>query len=113
MRISDWSSDVCSSDLTGEVMGIDLDFTAAFGKSQLGAGVVLHEKGTLFVSVTDSDKPQIVPAVKMLADHGFKIVATGGNADYLNECGVTVERVTKVEQGRQHIVDRSEVRRDG
>src|SRR3546814_12372640 len=32
---------------TGEVMGIDLDFTAAFGKSQLGAGVVLPEKGTL------------------------------------------------------------------
>src|SRR3546814_8588379 len=60
---------------TGEVMGIDLDFTAAFGKSQLGAGVVLPEKGTLFVSVKDSDKPQIVPAVKMLADHGFKIVA--------------------------------------
>src|SRR3546814_17844025 len=43
---------------TGEVMGIDLDFTAAFGKSQLGAGVVLPEKGTLFGSVQDSDKPQ-------------------------------------------------------
>src|SRR3546814_1545980 len=42
----------------------------------------------------------------MLADHGFKIVATGGTADYLIECGVTVERVNKVAQGRPHIVDR-------
>ncbi|MCM8729998.1 carbamoyl-phosphate synthase large subunit [Hephaestia sp. GCM10023244] len=91
---------------TGEVMGIDRDFTAAFGKSQLGAGMVLPETGTLFVSVKDSDKPQIVPAVKMLADHGFKIVATGGTADYLIERGVTVERVNKVAQGRPHIVDR-------
>ncbi len=91
---------------TGEVMGIDTDFTAAFGKSQLGSGVVLPEKGTLFVSVKDSDKPHVVAAVRMLAEHGFTIVATGGTATYLADQGIVVERINKVAQGRPHIVDR-------
>ncbi|WP_404370522.1 carbamoyl-phosphate synthase large subunit [Sphingomonas sp. MMS24-J45] len=91
---------------TGEVMGIDPDFTLAFAKSQLGAGTVLPKGGAVFVSVKDSDKSVILPAVRTLADHGFTIVATGGTADYLAAQGVTVERVNKVAQGRPHIVDR-------
>lgn len=91
---------------TGEVMGIDRDFSIAFAKAQLGAGMVLPQSGTLFVSVKDSDKPHIVPAVKTLAGHGFAIVATGGTADYLAAQGIAVERVNKVAQGRPHIVDR-------
>jgi len=91
---------------TGEVMGIDQDFTAAFGKAELGAGTILPEGGTVFVSVKDSDKPVILPGVRALADFGFTIVATGGTADYLAANGVAVERVNKVAQGRPHIVDR-------
>ncbi|WP_426264760.1 carbamoyl-phosphate synthase large subunit [Sphingomonas sp. PWP1-2] len=91
---------------TGEVMGIDPDFTLAFAKSQLGAGTVLPKSGALFVSVKDGDKPVILPGVRALFAHGFTIVATGGTADYLTENGVTVERVNKVAQGRPHIVDR-------
>jgi len=91
---------------TGEVMGIDLDFTAAFGKAELGAGTVLPEKGSLFVSVKDSDKPLALRAAKILSEEGFTIVATGGTANYLEEHGVAVERINKVAQGRPHIVDR-------
>ena len=91
---------------TGEVMGIDADFTLAFAKSQLGAGTVLPKSGAVFVSVKDGDKPVILPAVRALAEHGFTIVATSGTADYLTSQGVTVERVNKVAQGRPHIVDR-------
>ena len=69
---------------TGEVMGIDRDFTAAFAKAQLGAGTMLPEGGTVFVSVKDSDKPVVLPGVRALADTGFAIVATGGTADYLD-----------------------------
>jgi carbamoyl-phosphate synthase large subunit len=91
---------------TGEVMGIDPDFTTAFAKSQLGAGTVLPTEGAVFISVKDSDKEQIVPAARMLAEAGFAIVATGGTADYLDRAGVTVEKINKVAQGRPHIVDR-------
>ncbi|MDO7841183.1 carbamoyl-phosphate synthase large subunit [Sphingomonas immobilis] len=91
---------------TGEVMGIDPDFSTAFAKAQLGAGTVLPQSGTLFVSVKGTDKQVVLPAMRLLADHGFTIVATAGTADYLAENGVAVERVNKVAQGRPHIVDR-------
>ncbi|MDR7103177.1 carbamoyl-phosphate synthase large subunit [Croceicoccus sp. BE223] len=91
---------------TGEVMGIDTDFTAAFIKSQLGAGVVLPERGVLFVSVKDTDKDHVLPAIRKLADNGFSIIATGGTQRFLADNGVAVERVNKVAEGRPHIVDR-------
>jgi carbamoyl-phosphate synthase large subunit len=91
---------------TGEVMGIDRDFATAFYKSQLGAGEVLPEKGVLFVSVKDSDKPVIVPAVAALIEHGFTVIATGGTQTYLSEQGLAVERVKKVAEGQPNIVDR-------
>jgi carbamoyl-phosphate synthase large subunit len=91
---------------TGEVMGIAPDFTTAFAKSQLGASTVLPSKGAVFVSLKDSDKPQILPAIQALVGQGFTIVATGGTADYLANAGLPVERINKVAQGRPHIVDR-------
>ena len=91
---------------TGEVMGIDPNFTLAFTKAELGAGTVLPKGGAVFISVKDGDKPVILPAARMLADHGFAIVATGGTADFLSGHGVPVERINKVAQGRPHIVDR-------
>ncbi|MGZ3247660.1 MAG: carbamoyl-phosphate synthase large subunit, partial [Croceibacterium sp.] len=91
---------------TGEVMGIDRDFPTAYIKSQLGEGTVLPEKGVLFVSVKDSDKPQILEAVRQLIAQGFKVIATGGTQTYLAEAGLPVERVNKVAEGRPHIVDK-------
>ncbi|MDR6127538.1 carbamoyl-phosphate synthase large subunit [Sphingomonas sp. SORGH_AS802] len=91
---------------TGEVMGIAADFTTAFAKSQLAASTVLPAKGAVFVSVKGTDKAAILPGVSALAEAGFAIVATSGTADYLEQAGVTVERINKVAQGRPHIVDR-------
>ncbi|WP_313395015.1 carbamoyl-phosphate synthase large subunit [Sphingobium yanoikuyae] len=91
---------------TGEVMGIDSNFATAFAKAQLGAGTVLPTSGTVFVSVKDSDKPVILPAVQKLAGMGFTIIATGGTATYLEGQGIAVEHVNKVAEGRPHIVDR-------
>jgi carbamoyl-phosphate synthase large subunit len=91
---------------TGEVMGIDADFALAFAKAQLGAGDRLPTGGRLFVSVKDSDKPRILGPVRQLVGWGWKIVATGGTADYLENAGIRIERVNKVAQGRPHIVDR-------
>jgi carbamoyl-phosphate synthase large subunit len=91
---------------TGEVMGIDGDFATAFAKAQLGAGTVLPQGGTVFVSVKDSDKPLIVPAMRDLAAMGFTIIATEGTALVLEAAGLPVARVNKVAEGRPHIVDR-------
>jgi carbamoyl-phosphate synthase large subunit len=91
---------------TGEVMGINDDFDIAFAKSQLGGGVELPDGGTVFISVKDSDKDNIVPAARLMAELGFNIIATGGTATHLDDLGLPVERVNKVAQGRPHIVDK-------
>ncbi len=91
---------------TGEVMGIDSDFATAFAKAQLGVGTILPTSGTVFVSVKDSDKAVILPAIVQLIELGFSITATSGTAVYLENQGLSVTRVNKVAQGRPHIVDR-------
>ncbi len=90
---------------TGEVMGIDRTFEIAFAKSQLGGGTRVPRKGTVFVSVRESDKTRIVDAVRLLSSVGFKVMATSGTQRFLSDHGVPAEKVNKVLEGRPHIVD--------
>ncbi len=90
---------------TGEVIGLDTDFALAFAKSQLGAGVELPRDGTVFVSVRDEDKERVLPAVRLLADIGFKVMATGGTQRFLAEKGIDAVKINKVLEGRPHIED--------
>src|SRR5271170_8055020 len=90
---------------TGEVMGVGDSFGEAFAKAQLAAGQKLPKQGTVFVSVTDHDKPHVAEVARKFVDMGFKLVATAGTADVLEEAGMTVERVYKVKEGRPNVVD--------
>ena len=90
---------------TGEVIGLDSSFGVAFAKSQLGSGTIVPKKGTVFVSVRDSDKERIVPTMRMLSDLGFEIMATVGTLRYLEDHGVKGKMINKVLEGRPHIVD--------
>jgi carbamoyl-phosphate synthase large subunit len=90
---------------TGEVMGLDADFAQAFAKSQIAAGNVLPTEGNVFLSVKDSDKEDLVPIAKELAELGFSLIATGGTCTKLQEAGLTVKRINKVMEGQPHVVD--------
>ncbi|MGE0828599.1 MAG: carbamoyl phosphate synthase large subunit, partial [Hyphomonadaceae bacterium] len=90
---------------TGEVMGIDKTFEAAFAKSQLAAGSNLPTEGCVFISVRESDKPAMAGVAKDLISLGFRILATAGTAAHLQKSGLAVDRVNKVAEGRPHIVD--------
>jgi len=90
---------------TGEVMGLDTDFSTAFAKSQLGAGSRVPREGTAFISVRDDDKPLILEFSRHLVEAGFKLVATSGTHRYLTENGIPATKVNKVLEGRPHIVD--------
>ncbi len=90
---------------TGEVMGVADNFGEAFAKAQTAAGQKLPTQGTVFVSVTDHDKPQVAEVARKFVDMGFKLVATAGTADVLENAGMTVERVYKVKEGRPNVVD--------
>jgi carbamoyl-phosphate synthase large subunit len=83
---------------TGEVMGIDVDFPTAFAKSQAAAGSALPTSGTIFISVADRDKPQLVLPVRRLEQLGYKIIATSGTAEILLRHGIRVEVVRKHSQ---------------
>jgi carbamoyl-phosphate synthase large subunit len=90
---------------TGEVIGLDTDYAPAFAKSQLGAGVDLPRDGTVFVSVRDEDKTRVLPAIRILVDIGFKVMATAGTARFLGENGIAATKVNKVQEGRPHVED--------
>ncbi len=90
---------------TGEVMGIGVDFGAAFHKGLLAAGMRLPQSGRVFISVRDADKHQALPVVRHLRALGFTVVATVGTAAFIRAAGGTCEVINKVKEGRPHIVD--------
>jgi carbamoyl-phosphate synthase large subunit len=94
---------------TGEVMGIDSNFGAAFAKAEAAAGVRLPLKGTVFISVANRDKRSVIFPAKRLSDLGFHLAATGGTARVLRRAGVECEIVPKVsapEEGTKDVVQR-------
>ncbi len=90
---------------TGEVMGIDEDFGLAYIKSQMAAGQNLPEKGNVFLSVCDKDKPAVTPIAKALRGLGFKLFATSGTAAVLEHAGIEVSVLPRIDQGRPNILD--------
>ncbi len=98
---------------TGEVMGIDRSFDAAFAKSQIAAGTRITvpapgngARQTAFLSLQDADKAGAVGLAQGLRQLGFALLATDGTYQHLREGGLEVERVNKVREGRPHCVDR-------
>jgi carbamoyl-phosphate synthase large subunit len=96
---------------TGEVMGWDRTFPRAFLKAQLGAGTVLPDTGTAFLSIRNEDKgPLLLHTARLLTDLGFTLLATRGTAAYLAEHGLASDVVNKAYEGGRSIVD---VMKDG
>ncbi len=91
---------------TGEVMGVASDYPAAFGKAQAAAGSELPAAGTVFISVTDGDKPSATQLAASFHDLGFEVLATGGTAQAIRRMGVPVERIKKLSEGSPNVVER-------
>ncbi|WP_433555003.1 carbamoyl-phosphate synthase large subunit [Pseudonocardia xinjiangensis] len=90
---------------TGEVMGFDASFGAAFAKSQAAAYGSMPTSGRVFVSMADRDKRAMVFPVLRLAALGFEVLATAGTADVLRRHGVATTMVRKHFEGGETIVD--------
>ncbi|MGX1791779.1 carbamoyl-phosphate synthase large subunit [Microbacterium sp. NPDC055312] len=94
---------------TGEVMGIDRDFPTAFAKSQSAAYGGMPTSGTVFISVADADKREVILPAHRLQQLGFTLVATEGTAEILGRNGITAQVVAKYsetrESGERNIVD--------
>ena len=90
---------------TGEVMGIGPNFGEAYAKAQKGANKILRRIGVVFISVKSSDKKYLDEFIPEIVNAGFKIIATSGTADYIEQLGYKVKTINKVSEGRPHIVD--------
>jgi carbamoyl-phosphate synthase large subunit len=91
---------------TGEVMGVDNNFGMAFAKAQLATGIKLLNKGSVFISVKDSDKDKILAITKDFLALGYNIIATKGTALFLNKNSLKATTINKVKEGSPHIVDK-------
>jgi carbamoyl-phosphate synthase large subunit len=90
---------------TGEVMGVASDFPTAFGKAQAAAGISLPTEGTVFITVTDRDKPAATQLAARFHDMGFHVIATRGTAQAISRMGVPVTAINKIAEGSPHVVD--------
>lgn len=90
---------------TGEVMGIDYEFSGAFAKAQIAAGQILPVSGTVFVSLNDLTKRHLAEIGRGFRELGFNIIATSGTAKVLQLEGIPVEPVLKIHEGRPNARD--------
>ena len=90
---------------TGEVMGVSNSFNMAFLKAQMGALLTLPTSGKVFISFNDRDKHHLEEIARDLLSMGYEIVATSGTANYLEQIGIPLQRVYKVNEARPTIVD--------
>ncbi|MBR6316116.1 MAG: carbamoyl-phosphate synthase large subunit [Lachnospiraceae bacterium] len=90
---------------TGEVLGISQSSGGAFFKAEEAAKATLPLEGTVLISVNRQDKPESVEVARILADNGFKILATGTTCDLLVENGIDAKKVKKLYEGRPNILD--------
>ncbi|MGO1954987.1 carbamoyl-phosphate synthase large subunit [Microbacterium sp.] len=92
---------------TGEVMGIDKTFPIAFAKSQVASYGGVPNSGTVFISVADSDKRDVLLPAHRLHQLGFTLLATEGTAEILTRNGIPTEVVAKYSDSdaSENIVD--------
>ncbi len=91
--------------LTGEVMGVGRTFGEAFVKSQIAASTRLPAAGRALITVKTADKLKAIEVARLLHELGFSLFATRGTATAIQQAGLPVTVVNKVNEGRPHIVD--------
>jgi len=90
---------------TGEVMGRERTLAKALYKGLLAAGMNIPTHGSLLVTVADKDKQEALDIVKRFHQLGFKLMATAGTADFLEQAGLSVSRVNKLSEGTPNLLD--------
>jgi carbamoyl-phosphate synthase large subunit len=87
------------------VIFISDSFPAAFAKSQIAATSALPPEGTIFLSVADRHRAEILPIARSLAEMGYRLISTRGTAKTLREAGIRVEEIHKLQEGRPNLID--------
>ncbi|MBX3097594.1 MAG: carbamoyl-phosphate synthase large subunit [Fimbriimonadaceae bacterium] len=91
---------------TGEVLGIDRTFEAALYKALIASGVTFRAEGQVILTVADEDKEMVVGVAERLQNAGFEIGATNGTHRTLAAAGINSERLGKVREEGETLLDR-------
>jgi len=84
---------------TGEVMGVATTKGEAFVKAQIMAGEEPPKQGTVFVTINDKTKPDLLESIRKLSDLGFILIATEGTHKFLSEHGILSSKINKIYDG--------------
>lgn len=90
---------------TGEVLGLDTDRDAAIYKAIVAAGGPVPESGTILATLADKDKKEGVRLLRSFVELGYRILATSGTAQALEQAGLPAERVCKLGEGHPDVLD--------
>lgn len=90
---------------TGEVLGISSDFGDAFYKAEEATQSKLPVSGTALLSISDRDKGELIEVAKGLHECGFALMATEGTCAMIQEAGIPVSKIAKIDEGRPNILD--------
>ncbi len=90
---------------TGEVLGLSASYGEAFYKAQEATQMKLPLEGTVLISVSDRDKPEVVGLAKDFAKAGFHIIASKHTCKLIQEAGIEAEMTNKLKEGRPNMLD--------
>ena len=90
---------------TGEVLGLSESYGEAFFKAQEAAQMKLPLKGTVLISVSNRDKPEVVEIARKFAEAGFHIIASKNTCKLIREAGIEADMVHKLQEGRPNMLD--------
>ena len=90
---------------TGEVLGISAHFGEAFFKAEEATQTKLPLSGTVLISVSDRDKPEVVEVAQGFHECGFNILATGRTYEMIVNAGIPAVKIAKINEGRPNILD--------
>ena len=90
---------------TGEVLGLSRFYGEAFFKAQEATQTKLPLEGTVLITVNDKDKDEVVDLARDFAETGFKILASKHTGKLIQDAGIEVELVNKLQEGRPNILD--------
>ena len=90
---------------TGEVLGLSASYGEAFYKAQEAAQMRLPLSGTVLISVSDRDKPEVAEIAREFCRAGFQIIASKHTCELIREAGMEAQMVYKLHEGRPDMRD--------
>ena len=91
---------------TGEVMGIDTEFTPAVAKALMAAGLSVKPGDPVLLSIADRDKSDSVQMIRELYSAGCTMYATEGTAAMISGLGLPAIAIPKrLSAGHPNVVD--------